>query len=299
VALEEEDRFARARFDRVADDLARSHEETARQLRARDHFLATLAHELRTPLNAILGYARMLRRGQLRPEDHDRAFSTIEQSALAQGRLIADVMEAARVGEGKMVLHCEPLDLAALVERQVFAARPTAAARGVGLKLRVGRGPHVVDGDASRLAQAVSNLLSNALKFTPGAGLVTVSLEVCEGDALLVVSDTGEGIAPQALPHLFERFWQADDPHARSRGGLGLGLSIVRDVVELHGGGVRAESAGRGHGATFTLTLPVHAESRSTSAVVSPQSGVHRAAQCLGLGEESLGGIGSAAPRRG
>jgi PAS domain S-box-containing protein len=273
--------FEQARFERLAGDLARSYDDSARELRARDHFLATLAHELRTPLSAIVGYARMLRTRKLGPEGHARALATIEQSALAQGRLISDMMEAARIGEGKLAIQREGLDLAALVEGEVFASRPAAEARGVVVGLEVGSGPHLVEADAARLAQAVSNLLSNAIKFTPRGGLVTVSVVVGERDAVVRVADTGEGIADHALLHLFERFWQADDPHARARGGLGLGLSIVRDVVELHGGTVRAESPGPGCGATFVMTIPVRSAPRH-----------------LGF-PESLGGMGSAAPARG
>ena len=156
---------------RLAADLARSHDQSQRELRARDRFMATLAHELRTPLNAILGYVRMLRAGQLAPEDHDRAFQTIEQSALAQAGLITDIMEAARMGEGKVVLRRAPLDLAALVEREVYAARPTANSRGVALGLDVRPSSCAVEGDAARLAQAVSNLLSNAIPVHAARGL--------------------------------------------------------------------------------------------------------------------------------
>jgi signal transduction histidine kinase len=225
--------------------------------------MAILAHELRTPLNAILGYVRMLRAGQLPPEDHDRAFQTIEQSALAQAGLIADLMEAARMGEGKVVLRRAPLDMAVLVEEAVFAVRPTARLRGVSLGLEVVAGPHLVDGDGPRLSQAVSNLLSNAIQFTPRGGSVRVSVLMREREVTVRVSDTGAGIAPHALPHVFERFWQAEETQTRAQGGLGLGLSIVRDVVELHGGLVRAESPGCGKGATFVVTLPVPSEARS------------------------------------
>jgi signal transduction histidine kinase len=279
-----------------ASERAYSHHQSERELRSRHQFMAMLAHELRTPLNAILGYVRMLRAGQLAPEDHDRAFQVIEQSALAQAGLIADLMEAARMGEGKVVLRRAPVDLALLVEREVFAVRPMAMSRGVSLGLEVSGGPHVVEGDGPRLSQAVSNLLSNSIQFTPREGSVRVSVLTGELDVLVRVSDTGAGIAPHALPRVFERFWQADEPHAKARGGLGLGLSIVRDVVELHGGSVRAESPGSGKGATFVVTLPLPPKAPS-SAAFEGHSGIRPAVHRGGL--ESSDGIGSAAPRRG
>ena len=253
----EGDPFTGGRFDRLAADLTRSHEEAERELRARDHFMATLAHELRMPLNAILGYARMLQAGQVPAGEVDRAYRTIERSALAQAKLISDLVEAARIGQGKVEVRRAALDLVQLVDREVFAARPTAEARGIRIVLDVAGEGCLIEGDAPRLAQAVSNLVSNAIKFSPRGGRISVSLRLDEHEAVVRVSDAGEGIAADALPHVFERFWQADEPGGRAKGGLGLGLSIVRDVVEMHGGTVRAESRGPGLGATFTMTLPV------------------------------------------
>jgi CheY-like chemotaxis protein/two-component sensor histidine kinase len=205
----------------------------------------------------MLGWLHLLREGRLTPEQEKRALETVERSARAQHKLIEDLLDLSRVITGKLRLEVREVALAPVVEAAVESARPAAEARGVALLLdldpQVGR----VLGDPDRLQQIVWNLVSNAVKFTPEGGRVEVRLARAGGHAEIAVSDTGEGIAPDFLPHVFERFRQQDSSTTRRHGGLGLGLAIVRHLVELHGGRVRAESAGPGQGATFTVRLPL------------------------------------------
>ena len=223
-------------------------------LNPRDELLATLAHEIRTPLNAVLGWTRMLRRGLIDAQQREKVLATIEHNALVQNGLIEDVLEAARIGRGQFELRWQRVELAAVVESVVFSFQPTAAARRVELVATLDDVECTVDGDAARLEQVVFNLVSNALKFTPSGGRVHVSLRHRGYDVELTVSDSGQGIAADALAEVFQPFRQASDA-ARARGGLGLGLAIVKQLVELHGGQVRCDSAGRGKGATFTVLL--------------------------------------------
>jgi PAS domain S-box-containing protein len=225
--------------------------------RTKDEFLATLSHELRTPLSSILGWARMLTTTQLDAENTARALESIERNAKAQGRLIDDILDVSRIITGKLRLDVRPVDLASVIEGAVESVRPAAEAKGIRLQRVLDTGPQVVSGDPERLQQVVWNLLSNAVKFTPKGGRVQVRLERINSHVEIVVSDTGRGINADVLPHVFERFLQADSSTTREHSGLGLGLAIVRHLAELHGGTVRAESAGEGQGATFTVDLPL------------------------------------------
>ena len=234
---------------------ARAEAEEANRLK--DEFLATLSHELRTPLTSILGWARMLRAGKVSEEATERALETIERNARAQSQLIEDILDVSRIVSGKMRLDTRPVDLASVIQGALDTARPAAEARGVRLQPVLDYEAGTVLGDPDRLQQVVWNLLSNAIKFTPKGGRVQVLLGRADSYVEVVVSDTGRGISPELLPHVFERFRQADAAPDRQHAGLGLGLAIVRHLVELHGGTVRAESAGEGHGATFTVRLPL------------------------------------------
>ncbi|MDQ3916983.1 MAG: PAS domain S-box protein [Acidobacteriota bacterium] len=243
--------------------------------RTKDDFLATLSHELRTPLTSILGWARMLTTTRLDAENTARALESIERNARAQGRLIDDILDVSRIITGKLRLDVRPVDLASVIEGAVESVRPAAEAKGIRLQRVLDTGPQVVSGDPERLQQVVWNLLSNAVKFTPKGGRVQVRLERINSHVEIVVSDTGRGINADVLPHVFERFLQADSSTAREHGGLGLGLAIVRHLAELHGGTVRAESAGEGQGATFTLDLPLMIVRPPQTAVAREEERVH------------------------
>jgi PAS domain S-box-containing protein len=227
--------------------------------RAKDQFLATLSHELRTPLTAILGWTRMLRSGRLDAGAHATALATIERNTRLQTQLIDDLLDVSRIISGKLQLDRQPVELAATVEAAVQSLQSVADAKSVGLRLTITASGGLVEGDPHRLQQVVLNLLSNAIKFTPAHGCVDVRLEHAGDHARLVVSDTGLGIASEVLPHVFDPFRQADGTHTKQHGGLGLGLAIVRHLVALHGGTVRAQSEGLGRGATFTVELPLAA----------------------------------------
>ena len=240
---------------------ARKHVEKLREAaeqanRAKDEFLSTLSHELRTPLNAIVGWASLLREGNVQQAQVPKALETIERNARAQARLIDDLLELSRIEQGKLVLSVGPLEMVRVVEGAVEAVRPAAEAKGVRLQPVLDSHATIV-GDPDRLQQVVWNLLANAIKFTPRGGRVQLHLHREHSYVELVVSDTGQGIEPDFLPHVFDRFRQADPSYTRKHGGLGLGLAIVRSLVELHGGTVGASSEGAGLGATFTVRLPV------------------------------------------
>ena len=224
---------------------------------AKDAFLATVSHELRTPLSPILAWVTMLRSEDLPREQIERALEVIERNARMQAQLIEDLLDVSRIVEGKMRLQVRPVPLAAVVQNAVETVRPAAQAKGIQLQVVLDTSPCLVSGDPDRLQQIVWNLLSNAVKFTDKGGRVHVVLERSESQVEIVVSDTGCGISPELLPHLFERFWQADVSTDRVYGGLGLGLSIVRHLTELHGGTVLAHSPGSDHGSTFTVRLPL------------------------------------------
>jgi PAS domain S-box-containing protein len=225
--------------------------------RVKDEFLATVSHELRTPLNAILGWATMLRRSKPDDATATKAIETIERNAKAQAQLIEDLLDVSRIITGRMRLDIQPVELPLVIQAAVDAVRPAAIAKEIGLHVLLDPNAGPVSGDPGRIQQVVWNLLSNAVKFTPKGGKVQVRLERINSRVEITVSDTGQGIKPEFLPYIFDRFRQADSSLSRAHGGLGLGLAIVRHLVELHGGKVEAQSAGEGYGATFTVGLPI------------------------------------------
>ena len=227
--------------------------------RMKDEFLATLSHELRTPLNAMLGWAQVLRLGKVDAAAASRALETIERNARVQAQLIADLLDVSRIITGKLRLEVQAVELPRIIEAALDSVRPGADAKGIRLDVRLDPLTSPVMGDADRLQQVIWNLLSNAIKFTPQGGMVQVGLRLEGGSAEVRVSDTGAGIRPDFLPYVFDRFRQAESTITRSHGGLGLGLSIVRHLVELHGGSVAVQSEGEGKGAVFTVRLPVRA----------------------------------------
>jgi PAS domain S-box-containing protein len=245
-----------ARLFRQAE---RARAEAERANQAKDEFLAVLSHELRTPLTSMLGWLRLLRTGQLGPERVAQALEVVERNTRTQAQLINDLLDVSRIIAGKLQLDLFPVDLTPIMEESVEAARRDADAKGVVLELAVSAAAGPVLGDPLRLGQIVANLVANAVKFTPAGGRVHVRLARDGADAVIMVTDTGIGIAPELLAHVFDRFRQADSTITRRHGGLGLGLAIVRHLTELHGGVVRAESRGNGQGASFTVRLPVAA----------------------------------------
>ncbi|WP_437623027.1 hybrid sensor histidine kinase/response regulator [Sorangium sp. So ce1151] len=226
--------------------------------RMKDEFLATISHELRTPLNAILGWSSVLCDSVTDPEIA-KAFETIRRNAQAQARIVEDVLDVSRIVSGKMHIETRPTNLAAIVDDALEVVRPAADAKGIELSVQGAERPLSLVGDPARLQQVVWNLLSNAVKFTERGGHVRVNLEQAGASIHLAVHDDGRGIDPAVISHVFERFWQADSSITRRFGGLGLGLSIVRHIVELHGGTVSAHSAGLDQGTSFFVTLPVRA----------------------------------------
>jgi signal transduction histidine kinase/ActR/RegA family two-component response regulator len=231
---------------------ARTAAEAANRLK--DEFLATLSHELRTPLNAILGWTSMLTRGEVEPTRMPRVFESLDRNAQSQAQLIADVLDVSRIVTGKLQLQLETVDVSDLVAQATDSVRAAAAAKDI--QLSIEEAPHaLVRGDAGRLQQVVWNLLSNAIKFTPQGGSIHISVTTDDRQVSVAVADTGAGIPPEFLPHVFDRFRQADQTSTRVHGGLGLGLSIVKHLVELHGGTVEASSDGAGRGACFNVRL--------------------------------------------
>ena len=264
-------------FNAMGNDLAElvAKEQAARREaeaanRSKDEFLATVSHELRTPLTAILGWAHMLRSDRLPPEGVPHAIQVIERSARAQRRLIDDLLDVSRIVSNRLHVAREPVRLADVVEAAVDTVRPEAREQQIDIDVTVDRSTMVL-GDARRLEQVVWNLVWNAVKFSQPSSRITVSLEHINDEAVLSVADTGVGISSKFLPHVFEWFRQAD-ARARSQSGLGLGLGIVRHIVRLHGGSVRAESRGEGQGATFVVTLPIHVPDSMTVSQSSSRS---------------------------
>jgi signal transduction histidine kinase len=250
-----------ARLYRDAQD-ARGQAEAASQ--AKDEFLAVVSHELRTPLATALLWTRLLSR-DLPPDKITYAAATIERSMRRQAMLVEDLLDGSRIVTGTLRLERQPVNLAAIVAEAVTAVRTVATAKGIALDIASAPLPGRVVGDRSRLEQVVAKLLENAIEYTPAGGAITVRVDADDGRARVAVADTGEGIDAALLPHVFDRFRQADSTTRRRHGGLGLGLAIVRELVVLHGGTVRAESAGRDRGATFVVELPLAAEEARAS----------------------------------
>jgi PAS domain S-box-containing protein len=225
--------------------------------RAKDLFLSTLSHELRTPLNAIVGWTRMLQTGAISPEKREKALATIDRNARTQVALVEDILDLSRIVTGKMRLEVVPVDVSQVVESAIETVRPAADAKGVRVQVALQDEAEPVMADPNRLQQVVWNLLSNAIKFTPEGGRVNVQLRRVDSSIEITVADTGQGIDPGFLPHVWERFKQADSTTTRAHGGLGLGLAIVKHLVEMHGGSVVAESDGLDLGASFRIRIPV------------------------------------------
>jgi signal transduction histidine kinase/CheY-like chemotaxis protein len=261
------------------EDLLRN-ERHAREVaemadRAKEEFLAVLSHELRTPLNAVYGWARILQTTPARDgELADRAMDAIVRNAHVQVQLIDDLLDLSRVTSGKMRLEFKPVEMRAVLHGALDAVRPAADAKGIRIQTTIDPEASTVTGDERRLQQIVWNLLINAAKFTPRGGHVQLGLHRVTAHVQIVVSDTGQGIAPEVLPHVFERFRQADSSSTRAHGGLGLGLALVKHLVELHGGTVTADSAGRGQGATFVVTLPASSATVPVETVPPPPATV-------------------------
>jgi signal transduction histidine kinase/CheY-like chemotaxis protein len=252
--------------------------------RAKDEFVAMISHELRTPLNAILGWLRLMRAGGLPESKREHAFDVIERNAQAQNQLVADLLDISRIITGKIRINPSQMDLANVVEMAIEGVRPAADAKRIELQVAIDDGAAVMRGDGDRLQQVVWNLLANAVKFTPKNGVVRVHVRRVDSDFELTVTDTGPGIDAAFLPYVFESFRQAESGTARPHGGLGIGLSIVKHLVELHGGSVEAESKGAGQGTTFRVLLPI-------SPLVSTTMGISRVA--------ATEPQGAAAPLRG
>ncbi|MBV9494218.1 MAG: CHASE domain-containing protein [Acidobacteria bacterium] len=247
----------RADAEATAERLRRSEAEMQRANQAKDEFLATLSHELRTPMTAIIGWARLLGEEDLDEETNKTAIDAIQKSSRAQAQLIDDLLDVSRITAGKMHLEPRPMELGPVVAAAINSVTPVAEAKGVRVDRALSTEPLIVNGDAHRIQQVLWNLLSNAVKFTPRDGRVRVTMRSEGPFALLEVADTGQGIEPAFLPHVFERFRQADSSMTRAYTGLGLGLAIVRHLVDMHGGRVEAASEGEGRGATFRVRLPL------------------------------------------
>src|SRR5687768_3531598 len=237
-----------------SEKLARNEAERANRLK--DEFLATVSHELRNPLNAILGWAHMLRLGKLTPANAERAVETIYRNAKSQAQLVSDLLDVSRIISGKLRLDVRTVDLISIINAAIDSIRPAADAKSIRLQTILDPAAGPISGDADRLQQIVWNLLTNAVKFTPKGGRIQVMLQRVDSHVEIIVSDSGVGISKDFLPHVFDRFRQADASTTRIHGGLGLGLSIVHQLVDLHGGSVSVHSEGEGKGATFTVNLP-------------------------------------------
>jgi signal transduction histidine kinase/ActR/RegA family two-component response regulator len=246
-----------AERDQLFESERAARNEAERASRMKDEFLATLSHELRTPLNAVLGWTQVLKKGPALPEEALKGLGIIERNARAQAQIIEDLLDMSSIISGKVRLDVQRVDLAAVVNATVETVRPAAQARGIRLQMVLDPLAGPVRGDPNRLQQILWNLLTNSVKFTPRDGRVTITLARINSHLEVEVADNGEGIDPAFLPHVFDRFRQADATTTRRHGGLGLGLSIVKQLVELHGGTITAKSAGRGKGSTFRVALPL------------------------------------------
>ena len=248
----------------VREQAARAEAEAAN--RTKDEFLATLSHELRTPLTAILGWSHLLKTNKFDEQNTTRALETIERNARSQSQLIDDLLDVSRIITGKLHLDVRPVELSNIVEAAIDSTRPAADAKAIQFELTLDKSAGQVSGDASRLQQVVWNLFTNAVKFTPEGGRVRVRLEHADDHAEIIVSDTGQGINPQFLPYIFDRFRQADGSTTRKHGGLGLGLAIARHLIEMHGGTIKAHSDGINQGSTFSVRLPLRTANLSRDA---------------------------------
>ena len=229
--------------------------EAERAARMKDEFVSTLSHELRTPLNAIVGWTGVLKHDQT-PETLAKGLTVIDRNLRRQSQMIDDLLDVSRIISGKMRLDVQRVELASVIEEAVASAQPAADAKGVRVITVLGSAASV-QGDSGRLQQVIWNLVANGIKFTPKGGLVKVTLRRMNSHVHIQVSDSGQGIAPEFLPHVFQRFRQGDASVTRAHGGLGLGLAIVKNLVEMHGGSVDATSDGDGKGSTFTVRLPI------------------------------------------
>jgi signal transduction histidine kinase/CheY-like chemotaxis protein len=277
-----------ARRASIAIDNARLYEVSQNErsraeaaTRAKDEFVAVVSHELRTPLNAILGWVRLLRSGTLPESKREHALDVIERNGRAQSQLVTDLLDISRIITGKIRLNLSQVDLANVAAMAIEGVRPAAEAKSIQLELHAEPTAAVLRADGDRLQQVVWNLLSNAVKFTPKGGRVEVRLRQVDSDFELRIEDNGVGIAPEFLPYLFETFRQSSASATRSHGGLGLGLSIARHIVELHGGSIEARSPGTGRGATFVVRFPV-------TSVISTTTGVARVAATEALAVDAL-----------
>ena len=254
------DTSERRRIEQEREALLRSEQEARKEAEAsdrlKDEFLATVSHELRTPLSAILGWSAMLNLGDIDPETRDNALKVIERNARSQASIIDDILDVSRIITGKLNIEQRTVDLAPIIHTAIDTLHPAATAKGIKLTVAIQQPKALVTGDPARLQQIVWNLVSNAIKFTPSGGRIAVHLDQVDSQLELSVSDTGIGISKPFLPHVFERFRQADSSTTRAHGGLGLGLAIVRHLVELQGGTVMAESEGIGKGSLFKVSLP-------------------------------------------
>ncbi len=274
---------------RLVEELRRRTAQAEEASRLKDEFLSTASHELRTPLNAILGWARMLRSGVLPPDNTPRAIDVIERNARLQAQLVEDLLEISRINSGKVRLDVRAVSVSHVVEAALDAVGPAAAAKDIRIETTNDIGDGMVMADADRLQQVTWNLLSNAVKFTPSGGRVSVHLRGDAGTVELGIADTGIGIAPEFMPYLFDRFRQGDTGHARQYGGLGLGLAISKQLIELHGGSISAESGGRNQGATFRVRLrATPASSFWSDAAIAPTM---QAAAAARFPPEALAGI--------
>jgi len=270
----------------LREKAARADAEAAN--RVKDEFLSTLSHELRTPLTSIIGWTSLMRAGRVKGDVQAQALETIERNARIQSRLIDDLLDLSRIISGKLLLDTREVDLASVAAGAVEVVRPAAAAKGIALTYECEPGA-AVSGDAARLQQVAWNLLSNAVKFTPQGGSVSARLTRDGARVKFTVTDTGRGIAPEFLPHVFDRFRQADSATTRQYGGLGLGLSIVRHLAELHGGTVEAASAGEGRGSTFSVAFPLAATAACECA--TPARGVVSFDAAVPASPEGLAGV--------
>jgi signal transduction histidine kinase len=249
----------------ISERAARADAERANRLK--DDFLATLSHELRTPLHAIVGWTQLLKLGRLSPEEAAEGLEAIERNAHAQSQMIADLLDVSRITSGKLRLDVQPVDPQATIDAALSAVVPAAEAKGIRIQRILDPAAGPIWGDPSRLQQIVWNLVNNAVKFTPKDGRIQVTLAKRDSYVEICVEDNGQGIAPDVLDRIFDRFRQADSSSTREHGGLGLGLAICRQLVELHGGTIRAESEGLGRGARFVVALPLSVEAQRTPPV--------------------------------